>query len=145
MKMRWTLLAVMLLASPAFAKKDSRALIDEYQAIAEDFARHDAQEAVALELGSLREWLGEARAYFKQDEESALRRTLDLVRVQARLIDALLRRAVASTAARQAHEQADAKESERERLGNEARTLQEELAALEKQAASSTAPAGAKP
>lgn len=118
------------LASPALAQ-DYQRRIDDFQAAANEFSKMDAKGQVALELGTLREWIGEARAYLRGDEEDALKRTLDRARVQSRLVDALIRRAAAESEARAAHEAADAKENEAGSLRNEAQALEQRLAALE--------------
>ena len=98
---------------------------------------------MSLELGTLREWIGEARAYLRADDEDLVKRTLERVRVQARLVDALLHRATAEAAARTAHESADAKENEAASLRNEAQALEQKLAELEQKAKAAAAGGGA--
>ncbi len=120
-------------ASPALAQ-DYQRRIDDYQAAATEFSTKEAKGQAALELGTLREWIGEARAYLREDDEDALKRTLDRARVQSRLVDALIRRATAEAEARTAHEAADAKENEAGSLRNEAQALEQKLAALEQSA-----------
>ncbi len=129
-RLRWSVALLLGLATPA-AAQDYQRRIDEYSAAAEGLAKADAKGHVTLELGTLREWIGEARAYLRDEEEEAVVQTLDRVRVQARLVDALLRRARSEAQARAAHEAADSKENEGAKLRNQAQALEQKLAVLE--------------
>ncbi len=135
--MRWMLaLLLVALGATAHAKPADKGLVDKYAQVVEELAQRNKElGAATLELGTLREWLGEARAYLRNDDEDSLKRTMERVRVQARLIDALIGRAQAEALAREAHAAADAAENEAGRLNNDAHTLEEELRQLEAKAA----------
>ncbi len=122
-------------AAPAMAKdKDPRAELARYNAVVVDLEKRDGDRRLSSEIGVLRGLLGEVQAYLNQEEEDLVKRGLDRIRVQTRLIDALLARDAAEKAARLAHDQADAREVEAAALRNKAHEREQELAGLETEA-----------
>ena len=118
------------LAAPSLSRR-----LQEYEGYAQQLERHPAAHKVTRELGTLRAWLGEARAYLKQDEEDDLKATLRRAHAQIRLIDALLARAGAEEKAAAQLKQAEAKEAEAERAREAAFAAERALAELERGAA----------
>lgn len=123
------------LAAPAAAKdpKDPKAAIERYTEAAQAFDARDARKQVSNEIGTLRAWLGEARAYLKTGDDEELAATLQRASVMVRLIDALQRRSEAETKAREAHAAADEKERAAATARNTAYELEQQLAAMEQQ------------
>ncbi len=135
MRAKATLLAVALstlTATPGRAAPDTGEAIERYGAAADDFDRRDERKQVAHEIGTLRAWIGEARAYRKTDDEEELLSTLQRAKVMVRLIDALLMRGAAENAAREAHAVADAKERDATAARTAAYELEQQLAEMEK-------------
>ncbi len=133
-----SLVAAVLLGAlvpPAVARdsKDPKAAIERYTEAAEAFDARDARKQVANEIGTLRAWLGEARAYLKTGDDDELAATLQRASVMVRLIDALQRRAEAEAKAREAHAAADEKERAAATARNTAYELEQQLAAMEQQ------------
>ncbi len=123
------------LSAPAVAKdsKDPKAAIARYDEAADAFDARDARKQVSNEIGTLRAWLGEARAYLKTGDDDELAATLQRASVMVRLIDALQRRAAAEAQAREAHAAADEKERAAATARNAAYELEQQLAAMEQQ------------
>jgi hypothetical protein len=114
------------LAAPTLSQR-----MEKYDDYARQLERHAAAHKVTQELGTLRAWLGEARAYLKQDEEDDLKSTLRRAHAQIRLIDALLARSAAEERAAEALKAAEAKEAEAEKARDAAFAAERELAKLE--------------
>ncbi|MCA9540833.1 MAG: hypothetical protein KC620_18160 [Myxococcales bacterium] len=131
--MRTAALLLVALALPARAEKPAAELTRYEQEVTAYEARDEARQATH-EIGTLRAWLGEARAYQNQEAQKPLARTLERIRVQARLIDALLLRAAAEGEARKLSAEADAKERAATDARNAAFELEQRLASLESQA-----------
>ena len=114
------------LAAPTLSQR-----LEKYDEYAQQLERHAAAHKVTQELGTLRAWLGEARAYLKQDAEEELTTTLRLAHAQIRLIDARLARAAAEERAAQALKDAEAQEAVAEKAREAAFAAERELATLE--------------
>ena len=128
-----SLLCLLLLAAlPAQAQKRApKELIAHYEARAQAFEQRDARRDVVSEIGTLRAWLGMARAYLKQEEEKDLQLSLQKIRAQSRLIHALLDRADAELAAKEGAAEAESREKEASALTEEAFGLEQKLRELE--------------
>ena len=125
------LLGALLMLTASFALANPASLIARYSAEARAVEARDTNRVATSEIGVLREWLGEAQAYLRAEEEDDLKRTLRRVRVQARLIHALLDRAEAEESARAAHGRADGLEREAASTRKAAFELERTLAEME--------------
>jgi hypothetical protein len=122
--------AVLLSAGTAFAgpKKD----IEDLMVRAEEYSAKDSTKAVTQEVGLLRAWLTEARAFYEQEDEDEVKIALARARAAAQCIDATLQRADAEAAARQAETRAEAKEKQVAEQIAATRQLEREREAIEK-------------
>ena len=121
-------------AAPASAKDTNpKAELARYSEVVVDLEKRDGDRRLSGDLGTLRTLLGEVQAYLNQEEDELVARGLDRIRVQTRMIDALLARDAAEKAARLAHEQADAREVEAASLRNRAHEREQEPINLEAQ------------
>jgi len=87
-------------------KKDIEALMVR----AEQFAARDGAKVATQEIGLMRAWLTEARAFFEQEDEDEVGMALARARAAAQCIDATLQRAEAEALAVEAEGRAVAAE-----------------------------------
>jgi len=83
-------------------KKD----IEAHMVRAEQFAARDRAKVATQEIGLMRAWLTEARAYFEQEDEDEVGMALARARAAAQCIDATLQRAEAEALAVEAEARA---------------------------------------
>lgn len=136
--------AVLVGFAPAMAADGAQSpadLIKQYEAEARALTEQGGSARVVEQIGTLRAWLGEARAYLASDEPERLQRRLELSRAQIRLIRANLERAQVEAAVRSTRDQAEATEKVATDLRNEAFRLEQRLTELEQKAG----PSGAAP
>jgi hypothetical protein len=126
-------LAALLLAGTASAADEgAQEKIRRFTVKAQQLEAADDQKRFVEEVGTLRAWLNEAQAFAAQDEAESTNRALERVAVQVRLLEALLDRAHAEDAARQAHERADAVEKDLAEARDKAADLERRQSELEK-------------
>lgn len=125
------IIAVVAFCSTAHAAKP-KALIAAYQVKAAQFAEQDLKREFTPEVGAMQGWLGEAKAFMASDDGKRLRMTLARVRVQSRLIEALLDRTTAKSAAEAARAEASAAEQAADAAEKAATDVEQALAELER-------------
>ncbi len=105
--------SLLLLAGAAQAAQPAaQEKLRQYTVLAQKLEAADEGKRFVEDVGTLRAWLSEAQAFLAQEEDEAASRALSRIAVQSRLIEALLERAKAEDAARQAHERADVVEKD---------------------------------
>lgn len=123
---------VLGLAGSALAQTPAE-LIEQYEAAARTLTEQEAGAGMAEEIGTLRAWLGEARAFESADEPEKVRQRLELARAQIRLIEAAIERARVEAAVRTAEDATKARTAAAAEVRNQAFGLEQRLAELEAQ------------
>lgn len=127
----------------AHADEAPAALIAQYETRARALSEQATGAGTIEEIGTLRELIGQARAFVEARKPTLARRRLELARAQIGLIEAFIERAKLEDEIRALEADADARTEAATRARNEAFALEQRLADLERQARTAPAPAPA--
>lgn len=124
----------------AHAEETPAQLIEQYDTRARALSEQATGAATIEEIGTLRELIGQARAFVEARKPTLARRRLDLARAQIGLIEASIERARLEDEIRALEGEADARTEAATKARNEAFALEQRLAELERQARTTPAP-----
>lgn len=141
--MKRALLIALCTATPlvATAAENPTDLIDRYETTARTLSEQATGASTIEEIGTLRELLGQARAFVEARKQDLAQRRLELARAQIGLIEAFIERARLEDEIRTLEAEADARAQAATTARNEAFALEQQLADLEHRARIAPAPA----
>ena len=125
-------LALLVPATAVAEEANPQEVLTKYTVKLEELKARDKRQVAVQEIGTLRAWLSEAQSYVAQEREDELATALARVRVQTRLVEALLAKDDAEQSATRAHEKADQMEREVLQVRNEAFELEQKKSELER-------------